>query len=118
MSDIMDIIETEGLETDLRPNGSIACEEHKDKRGCKAFLISRVKTCPVSAARPNSSEMQVSAQGGQPTAPLPLPRAQGNSHARTVPENPRAHPRMNGAYTACSLLFPSCLQLLSPPASI
>lgn len=89
MSDIMDIIETEGLETDLRPNGSIACEEHKDKIGCKAFLISRVKTCPVSAARPNSSEMQVSAQGGQPTAPLPPPWAQGNSHARTVPENPQ-----------------------------
>ena len=30
--------------------------------------------------------MQVSAQGGQQTAPLPPPQAQGNSHARTVLE--------------------------------
>lgn len=87
MSDIMDMTETERLETDLRSNYSIACDEHKGKSEFKAFLISHMKTCPASTAHWKSSEMQVCAQGWQQTAPLP--QAQGNSHVRTVLESPQ-----------------------------
>lgn len=75
------------METDLTSNYSTACEAHKGKSGFKAFLIFQMRTCP--AAHWNSSEMQVSAQGGQPAAPLPLPQAQGNSQVRTVLDTPQ-----------------------------
>lgn len=102
----------------MRSNCSTACEEGKSKSVFKAFLISHMKTCPASAAHQSISEMQVSAQGRQQTAPLPPPPTEGNSHTRTVLVGPMGCPRKDCAGTACSLFFPSCSQPLCPPKSI
>lgn len=104
------------METDLTSNYSTACEAHKGKSGFKAFLIFQMRTCP--AAHWNSSEMQVSAQGGQPAAPSASATGTRQLPGKDCAGDPAAHSRMNSAGTSQSLLFPSSSQLLSPPVSI